>query len=240
MASGRHWSSFSGPWAGSVSFTVSGRGPRCAARSRSWSCWCWSSSWPSCPRSCRPWVTPREQRGCCRDAGGAGEGARWGGWTREKAVVGVRGEAQAGARAHHWGRAPRLYSTWHNPYSTRHNSVYSVANGHPAEPEIRMCLYFFPSPFRCPKIVSSVILPSSPTLIPFFSLSNTKLFLGLFWTKWGHAHKETTNLWNPLGDTMSPIQACRKAAAVGVEEAVLLQMKWQGGLWPHHVINLSF
>ena len=39
---------------------------------------------------------------------------------------------------------------------------------------------------------------------------------------------------------MSPIQACRKAAAVGVEEAVLLQMKWQGGLWPHHVINLSF
>ena len=68
-------------------------------------------------------------------------------------------------------------------YSTRHKSGYSVANGHPAVPEIRMCLYFFPSPFRCPKIVSSVILPSSPTPIPFFSLSNTKLFLGLFWTK---------------------------------------------------------
>ena len=42
---------------------------------------------------------------------------------------------------------------------------------------------FFPSPFRCPKIVSSVISSSSPSQIPFFNLSNTKLFLGLFWTK---------------------------------------------------------
>lgn len=234
MASGRHWSSFSGPWAGSVSFAVSGRGPRCAARSRSWSCWSWSSSWPSCPRSCRPWVTPREQRGCCGNAGGAGEGSRWGGWTREKAAVGGRSEAQSEARSVTEGELPD------RTYSTRHKSGYSVANGHPAVPEIRMCLYFFPSPFRCPKIVSSVILPSSPTPIPFFSLSNTKLFLGLFWTKWGHARKETTNLWNPSGDTMSPTQARRKAAAVGVEEPVLLQMKWWGGLWPHHVINLSF
>lgn len=39
---------------------------------------------------------------------------------------------------------------------------------------------------------------------------------------------------------MSPTQARRKAAAVGVEEALLLQVKWRGGSRPHHVINLSF
>ena len=41
-------------WAGSGSSADNGYSLRPTPRSRSWSCWCWSSSWPSCPRSSRP------------------------------------------------------------------------------------------------------------------------------------------------------------------------------------------
>ena len=52
---GRHW-------ADSRSCAISGSGQSCTRRSRSWSCWCWSSSWVSCRRSCRSGFSSIVQR----------------------------------------------------------------------------------------------------------------------------------------------------------------------------------
>lgn len=64
-------------WDGSVSFAVSGWGPRCSARSRSWSCWCWRQFLAILPeelqalfRESRP-----ESRRAVEDVGGAGKGS---------------------------------------------------------------------------------------------------------------------------------------------------------------------
>ena len=48
----RRWLVPARRWPSSGSSAASGCGPRRTPRTRCWSCWCWSSSWAHCLRSC--------------------------------------------------------------------------------------------------------------------------------------------------------------------------------------------
>ena len=76
LAPGRHSAS-------SGCSAASGCGPRSTPRSRSWSCWCLSSSWPSCPRSSMPGCRSTALRVPKRlhSPGGSGARAGWAGTT---------------------------------------------------------------------------------------------------------------------------------------------------------------